>query len=262
MRLRIGLALIVAVTLVGGAFLVRSSGESATRAASDASEASPWPVIVKQRAVQPTKDSRAQRDWVPVAAGNLEMVVAPFPDVLKDSAAVIEGDVIDVSEPLLNLPSGATYDPFKEYGQFLTYHTATISVGRWLMTDGSIAGDQVKITVPGGCYKDTITAEEIADLGYSDEPDVVAPGDVICRGEDAYGGLHFDVGDKVALLLVNWDFPFADGSQQTVMVSAFGVGLLEEKPDGTLVQPGLEVKMESAPDSIDELEQMVQGVAG
>lgn len=109
---------------------------------------------------------------------------------------------------------------------------------------------------PGGCYKEVITQAEIDALML--DPDAVTAGTEICRGEAVYGGLDFDSGDRVALLLVNSTVPFADGDRTAVTVSAFGVGLLREGPEGSLRQPGVDGDMPSAPANVGELERMVR----
>lgn len=260
MRHRVGLPIIVVIAVVAAAALLARSTESrpgisATVAAGDQL----FPVEVGRRPIGPDDDSRIKKDWSSVEIGNMHMVVAPFPEVLAQSAAVVEGEVTQVTEPVMNLSDGEEYDPEKDYSQHLTYHTATVSVERWLMTDGTVSGEEVTITVPGGCVEEIATKEDIAELQAEG---ALEPGTVICRGDAVFGGLHLDVGDDVALLLTNARFQFAQGEDVTVQVSAFGVGLMTVKPDGRLSQPGLEAPMESAPDTIGDLEQMVLDVSG
>ncbi len=260
MRLKIGLSLVLVVALGTAAVLLGRGTESDPRPPTAAAAVDgPWPVEVARRPVGPDKDTTVQASWRPVEIGNMFMVVAPFPEVLAKSAAVLEGEVIRVSQPVMNLLEGEEYDPEKEYIQHLTYHTVTVSVTRWLMTDGTMAGKEVIITVPGGCVEEIATAEDIAELQAEG---AVEPGAVICRGESVFGGLHFDAGDDVALLLSNARFQFAQGEQAAVQVSAYGVGLLEVKPDGRLTQPGLGAPMDSAPATMADLEEMVLDVTG
>lgn len=219
-----------------------------------------WPVTVAP--VEEKGRVEPRKNWDSIQAGNLEMSLPPFDELVANAGTVVEGTVASLTDPRYNLPEGKTYTIGEELDlQFLTFHTATVKVDRWLLTDGAMSGDELVLTIPGGCILRILSEADVERLGYADEPDTVKAGDTVCTGEDSYGGLHLKEGEHVILVLDELRLDIKGSSQKVATVAAWGAGAYEVHPDGTLTNEAFDgSEYESAPETVEELESILQGL--